>query len=402
MKSNTILFFVLISLLLFYYLIELLIHRMTLSGFRNRIHVNGTRGKSSITRLIRAGLAANGERVFAKTTGTLARMILPDGTERAVHRFGRPSILEQISILKAAKKENATSIVIECMALEPRYQWASEGMILKSTIGVISNIREDHLDVMGPNLDDVAHALASTIPIGGKLITGETKFKKIIGEVCKDRKTDWIEVSGTSSKDFLVTDAEIARFSYWEHKENVAIALKVCQELGVSRDVAFQAMISSEPDPGALTVLPIQFFGKDILFINAMAANDTESTRMIWNEAKKRYSKDRSGFLLFHCREDRLERSKLLAQEIAKWADVNAIFLIGAGTKYAMHYLKKECKEGMRVFNWEDYNIDLIFESLVAQMKPKSFVLGLGNIAGMGLELTQYLKNRAKIDNRNE
>ncbi|WP_411824702.1 poly-gamma-glutamate synthase PgsB [Leptospira sp. 'Mane'] len=402
MKSNTILFFVLISLLLCYYLIELLIHRMTLSSFRNRIHVNGTRGKSSITRLIRAGLAANGERVFAKTTGTLARMILPDGTEKAVHRFGKPSILEQISILGTAKKEKASSIVIECMALEPRYQWASEGMILKSTIGVISNIREDHLDVMGPNLEDVARALASTVPIGGKLITGETKFKKIIGEACLERKTEWIEVTENSSKDSQVTDAEISSFSYWEHKENVSIALKVCSELGVSRAVALKGMIDSEPDPGALTVLPIQFFGKDILFINAMAANDTESTRMIWDEAKKRYSGNRSGFLLFHCREDRLERSKLLSQEIARWTDVNAIFLIGAGTKYAMHYLKKDCREGMRIFNWEDYNIDLIFESLVAQMKPKSYVLGLGNIAGMGLELTQYLKNRAKIDNRNE
>ena len=50
-------------------------HERQLARIPVRVHVNGTRGKSSVTRLIAAGLRSTGRRVFAKTTGTMARMI---------------------------------------------------------------------------------------------------------------------------------------------------------------------------------------------------------------------------------------------------------------------------------------------------------------------------------------
>src|SRR6476646_2181595 len=56
-------------------------HQRHLARIPGRVHVNGTRGKSSVTRLIAGGLRASGRRVFAKTTGTMARMIDPDGRE---------------------------------------------------------------------------------------------------------------------------------------------------------------------------------------------------------------------------------------------------------------------------------------------------------------------------------
>ena len=43
-------------------------------GLRHIIHVNGTRGKSTVCRLIDAGLKAGGHKVFTKTTGTSPRM----------------------------------------------------------------------------------------------------------------------------------------------------------------------------------------------------------------------------------------------------------------------------------------------------------------------------------------
>lgn len=394
MKSPTLFFSLLILVLLLYFLVEIIIQRFTLSKFRNRIHVNGTRGKSSVTRLIRAGLSAGGERVFAKTTGTLARMIYPDGTEQNINRWGKPSILEQISILRKAKKARASSIVIECMALEPRYQWASEGLILKSHIGVITNIREDHLDIMGPSLRNVTQALASAIPVGGKLFVGSLPYPDIIENACRDRQTYLTTITPEDVE--KVTQEEMDRFSYWEHKSNVAIALHVCGALGVGRQIALDGMWKAEPDPGALVPLSIHFFAKDIIYLNAMAANDSESTRMIWQACISRYEQERVPLVLFNCREDRLDRSRLMAEEIATWQNVPAIFLIGTGTKYALHFLKKECREGTKIFNWEDTSLDHLFESILSQTKSKSVLLGVGNIAGIGLELNQYLKNRAK------
>ena len=56
-------------------------HRRIIAAIPLRIHVNGTRGKSSVTRLIAAGLRAGGLRTFAKTTGTAPRIINAERSE---------------------------------------------------------------------------------------------------------------------------------------------------------------------------------------------------------------------------------------------------------------------------------------------------------------------------------
>src|SRR6187549_3597063 len=94
-------------------------HRQNLKRIRIRIHVNGTRGKSSVTRLIAAGLRAAGIRTCAKTTGTLARMIMPDGSEFPVFRPSRPNVIEQLRIVRRAAANDAHALVIECMAVQP-------------------------------------------------------------------------------------------------------------------------------------------------------------------------------------------------------------------------------------------------------------------------------------------
>src|SRR5205823_6076078 len=129
----------------------------------------GTRGKSSVTRLLAAALRAGGLRTVAKTTGTMARLILPDGHELDVFRVGRPGIIEQTRIVQRAVEHGAQVLVIECMAVEPELQPFSELQLIRSTVGVITNCRADHLDVMGPTTDDVASHLAETCPMHGEL-----------------------------------------------------------------------------------------------------------------------------------------------------------------------------------------------------------------------------------------
>src|SRR5438132_333371 len=70
-------------------------HRRHLRAVPVRIHVAGTRGKSTTTRLIAAGLRAGGRRVLAKTTGAQPRLILPNGSEEIWPRRGPASVREQ-------------------------------------------------------------------------------------------------------------------------------------------------------------------------------------------------------------------------------------------------------------------------------------------------------------------
>src|SRR5260370_24990173 len=77
-------------------------HRRNLRAIPVRIHVAGTRGKSTTTRLIAAGLRAGGLRVVAKTTGTEPPLIRPDGSEAAGPRPGPPSVREQTRVFSTA------------------------------------------------------------------------------------------------------------------------------------------------------------------------------------------------------------------------------------------------------------------------------------------------------------
>ena len=69
-------------------------HRRNLALVPTRVVVNGIRGKSSITRLCAGALRGGGLVPVAKTTGTAARFIAPDGSERPVpRRFGLANIV---------------------------------------------------------------------------------------------------------------------------------------------------------------------------------------------------------------------------------------------------------------------------------------------------------------------
>ncbi|MGZ3636024.1 MAG: poly-gamma-glutamate synthase PgsB, partial [Syntrophales bacterium] len=113
-----------IILVIFIFLIlvgfgEAYLHKRNLAKIPIRIHVNGTRGKSSVVRLIAGGLRESGIVTCAKTTGTLARMILPDASEYPIFRPAGANVIEQVRIISVATSYGAQAIVVECMALQP-------------------------------------------------------------------------------------------------------------------------------------------------------------------------------------------------------------------------------------------------------------------------------------------
>ena len=129
-------------------LVESHFHRLSLAQLPIRIHVNGSRGKSSVTRLIAAGLRAGGLKTLAKTTGTAPRIIDENGKDRIIHRLRDASIGEQVRLLRNFANKKPDAVVIECMAVNPQYQWVSEQKMIQSTVSVITNVRPDHLDEM--------------------------------------------------------------------------------------------------------------------------------------------------------------------------------------------------------------------------------------------------------------
>ena len=81
----------------------------------------------------------------------------------------------------------AEALVLECMALQPHLQALTELDMLQATHGVITNARPDHLDVMGPDARAVAHALAGTTPLAGRLYTCEEQHRDVLVAAARDR-----------------------------------------------------------------------------------------------------------------------------------------------------------------------------------------------------------------------
>src|SRR5262245_57802452 len=139
-------------------------HKHRLARIPVRVHVAGTRGKSATVRLIAAGFRGGGFRVVAKVTGTEPRLILPDGTEQPIRRWGAPAIREQQSFLAAAHRARAEVIVSEAMAIQPEYLRALERFYIRATDLVVTNVRPDHQEQLGAAPDAVSRAIAECVP----------------------------------------------------------------------------------------------------------------------------------------------------------------------------------------------------------------------------------------------
>ncbi len=359
-----------------------------------RVHVNGTRGKSSVTRLIAGGLRAGGRRTMAKTTGTMARLIRPDGSEVDVYRVGRPNIIEQTRIMRRAVEAGADVLVIECMAVTPELQPIAELRLVKSSVGVITNVRADHLDVMGPTVDDAARVLAQTIPLGGHAFTAEQERAHILEETARARGTA-LHVIGDREVG-AVTARDLAGFSYIEHAENVALALAVCAHLGVDRGTALGGMYAAAPDPGVLQRYTVRSGSKQVEFVNAFAANDPDSTLLIWSRLG--LDQPQPGLrriVLANCRGDRLQRSGQIAELVATRLPADHVVLSGQGTALVAFQAVSRGHPRARLSDLGGLDAEEVYEHVLGLVEDRAVVVGIGNIVGLGEEIVLHFQNRA-------
>jgi poly-gamma-glutamate synthase PgsB/CapB len=364
---------------------ESVLHKRALLKIPIRIHVSGTRGKSSVTRLIAAGLRGAGISTAAKTTGTLPRMILPDGREVPVFRPTKANIIEQKRIVATASALGVEALVIECMALNPRLHWLSEKKLVRATHGIITNARADHLDVMGPTDRHVASCLAGMIPISGVLYTAEAVHLDLIEAAAADRKTRCVSIARDDIA--AISKEDLSGFRYIEHAENVALVLRILRDLGVDRPTAL----------GALTAHTIDFFGRTIVFVNGFAANDPVSTRMIWERSVAQYTSAGQHIAVFNLRGDRPERTIQLAKESDFWHSAHKVVLIGSGAYVFARLASKAGFDSGRFVFAEFDRVDDIFETIIGECAGSALVVGMGNIGGLGLPLVKYFQNRATL-----
>ncbi|OIJ65509.1 poly-gamma-glutamate synthase PgsB [Streptomyces mangrovisoli] len=373
-------------------------HFTNLNNIPTRVLVNGIRGKSSITRLCAGALRGGRLVTVAKTTGTAARFIHPDATEEPVYRkFGIANVVEQIGIVRRAAAYNPDALVIECMAVMPALQEINQSKLIRSTIGVLCNVREDHLAEMGPTLDDVARSLSRSMPEGGICVTAERDRFAILKEEAESRDCKLVYANPES-----VTDEELRGFSWFTFKENVAIALTVAELLGVDRRTALQGMYDAPPDPGVLSVERyVTEDGKRLRFANVFAANDPESTLMNINQLLDLGAVHRPLNVVINCRPDRVERNGQMG-EIIPDLDPDKVFVIGHPAKSAIDAMPPEYRSRAVDLGGDRRDPEEFMRLLLDELGPDTSLVAIGNIHGQGEHLLEHLAELPADDSADE
>ena len=377
-----------------YGLIEFYFHQKRIYSIPIRIHVNGTRGKSSVTRLVGAALREAGIQTITKVTGTYPRLILENGCEVAIYRKASANIIEQLSIIRFASKRKTQAIVMECMAIQPQYQWITETKMLHSTISVITNVRLDHIDIMGYTLPEIANALGNTIPRKQHLFTAEKLLFSNLKEISEKRNT-MIHLAD----DHSVSEEDMKGFTYIEHKENVALALSVSEHLGIDRKVALIGMYKAIPDAGSLKLSRVNVFQKKINFFNAFAANDPQSTLMIWEKIKLEIGLRGVKIILLNTRQDRLDRAKQLTGLIGSGLsdEFEYLILIGQSAEVVEELAVASGVKRNKIVNLGWTEPEAVFEAVLAYTVDESTVVAIGNMGGMGGNVADFFENRRVV-----
>ncbi len=388
-------FFILLVIIIFAAvagLIEYRLHQKRIFSIPIRIHINGTRGKSSVTRLIGAGLRAGGISNIVKVTGTFPRLILEDGTETYIHRKAGANIIEQLSIVRFASSRKVKALVMECMALQPQYQTITEHHMIHSNLSVMTNIRIDHTDVMGHTLEEIAETLGRTIPRNEHLFTSENVIPDMLKKMAdkKNTVTHFIDPQ-------TVSPDEMKGFSYIEHRENVSLALAVCQQVGVDRKTALKGMYTAIPDAGVLTRHTVDSFHKRMVFYNAFAANDPDSTLLVWQKIRDEIGFDGARIVLLNTRQDRLYRAQQLAEMVGTKLNnqVDFLMLIGQSTEVVENMAISSGVPKSKVVSVGWTTPEKVFERILAVTEKVSTIVAIGNMGGMGADTVEYFKHRS-------
>ncbi|MGP0687310.1 poly-gamma-glutamate synthase PgsB [Priestia aryabhattai] len=369
-------------------------HQKNIDSIPVRININGIRGKSTVTRLITGIVTEAGYKTVGKTTGTSARMIywFTDEEKPIVRRPEGPNIGEQRRVVKEAARLEAEALVSECMAVNPDYQITFQEKMIQANIGVIVNVLEDHMDVMGPTLDEVAEAFLATIPYKGHLITIDGPYLEYFKAVAAKRRTKVIVADNSR-----ITDEFLRKFDYMVFPDNASLALAVAEALDIPEEIAFRGMLNAHPDPGAMRITKFGNPKAPAFLVNGFAANDAASTLRIWERVGEiGYSVD-SPIVIMNCRPDRVDRTEQFARDVLPYIKTDILVLIGETTSPIMDAYNEGKIPAKEIWDLEGHSTEEIFNKLRPELHNR-MIYGVGNIHGAAEPLIEVMKEYEHIE----
>jgi poly-gamma-glutamate synthase PgsB/CapB len=383
-----------LALWLIFLLIERILIQKRVDSIPLRICVTGTRGKSSVTRLVAAALRGSGMSVLARTTGAKPVLILPDGSEQDIVRPGPPTILEGKKVLRDAARRHVDACVVELMGIQPETLYVESQKVFKPHLLVITNVRLDHMSQMGRTKDRIAACLASAIPWEGTVFIPQKEVYPVLRQTAGLRKAKLHLVSNSAYSSYTSKKNGILSS---EFDENVRLSLSLTDFLGQDVSAAFRAMGKAQPDFGSLKVWTALCppSPPDWYFVNGFAANEPESTRMVMSKLRdKRLLEGRAVIGVLNLRGDRGDRTLQWSEALksAKFPEIEKLICVGDHGVALKRKLKRFM--GAEIYAWRDFPPEEIMARLSAIAREKAVVIGMGNMGGAGSSLVDYWETK--------
>jgi len=318
--------------------------------------VTGSRGKSSVVRLLHAAMQAAGLRTYARITGVVPRELGPEGI-RNISRAAGAHVGEMrwwLSQLPAT----ARGVVLENSAITPEFQ-ALAGRWLKPDITVLTNTLPDHQEIWGPSAACSAKVLAAGVPARGRVVLPE-------GLAQDDHL---LELLGRRRCRVLFAKPADVRAA--QHRAvNLGLALAAAEQLGLAPAPSIEAMLRVPRDRYDFQVA--SYGGAEVAL--AFSANDIASTRKLFESLT--WSPDETR-LIYNHRSDRPGRLASFIGWLSQlpWREVVIIGDRPRKRPGSARYLDVENEHG-----------------LLKLFQPGDRVFGCGNIAGLPLSLAAVLE----------
>ncbi|MGX0379484.1 poly-gamma-glutamate synthase PgsB [Staphylococcus auricularis] len=361
-------------------------HNQRLKRIPVRININGIRGKSTITRLIFGILKEDQYHVIGKTTGTDARMMYwyQDEETPVIRKPQGANIGEQRDIVKSVVDQKANALVNECMAVNPDYQITFQNELVKANIGVIVNVMEDHMDVLGPTLDEVAQAFTATIPYNGHLVIMKDEYTDFFIKQAKKRRTKVIVVDKNE-----VPESFLRKFDYLVFPDNVAIAMGVAEALDIDAKTATRGMLNAPADSGAVEIKYFEANQTRNVYVNAFAANEPQSTMAILDKVASYNYPYEKVVVILNCRSDRVDRTRLFAEDFIPNVKFDTLICTGKSTQLVSEVMRNY--PDVNYLNFEGHSIEDVKKAVYEESKD-ALIFCAGNIHGPGKEIAEYIE----------
>ncbi|HSW29834.1 MAG TPA: Mur ligase family protein [Longimicrobiales bacterium] len=246
-----------------------------------RIAVTGTRGKTTVARLLASVLREDGHTVLAKTTGSEPCLVLPDGSIERIRRRGPASILEQKALLHRAARLGADALVAEVMSIHAENHEVEGRRIFVPHLVLATNFFVDHVEAQGDTEEDVGVVLALAVPPGATVLVPEG--------ACPASFRSGVAGAGATLVEVPPGAHGLPRPTF---PENLDLVVAAARRLGVGDDALRHGIASARHDVGALGIWKARpHTGREhdaatppTFLVNAFAANDPGATMRVHGE----------------------------------------------------------------------------------------------------------------------